>query len=112
MATICTLNCSHLFVPGVTFRCNIINVSLSIDIDDCTPSLCQHGGKCIDKVNDFECDCCPGWSGRNCDQCKLDFISNPEQAFSQMCVQDSVDRHFIIKVNCLIFHMLPYKLFI
>lgn len=86
VATICTLNCSHLFVPGVTFRCNVINVSLSIDIDDCTASLCQHGGKCIDKVNDFECDCCPGWSGRNCDQCKLDFSSV------------SVDRHFVKKI--------------
>ena len=28
----------------------------------------------MDKVNDFECDCCPGWSGRNCEQCKLDFL--------------------------------------
>ena len=55
--------------------------SLSIDINDCQPSLCQHGGKCIDKVNDFECDCCPGWSGRNCEQCKLDFILNPAECF-------------------------------
>lgn len=38
------------------------------NINDCNPSLCQHGGKCIDKVNDFECDCCPGWSGRNCEK--------------------------------------------
>lgn len=67
---------SHLFDPGVTFVYNI-NLSLSLDINDCKPSLCQHGGKCIDKVNDFECDCCPGWSGRNCEQCKLNFIPIP-----------------------------------
>lgn len=42
-----------------------------LDIDDCISSPCQHGANCIDKINDYFCDCCPGWSGKNCDKCKF-----------------------------------------
>lgn len=42
-----------------------------LDIDECASSPCQHGGKCIDKRGDYECDCCTGWTGKNCDQCKF-----------------------------------------
>lgn len=69
-----SLYTSHLSVASVNIIDQQCIVFLSIDINDCNPSLCQHGGKCIDKVNDFECDCCPGWSGRNCEKCELDFL--------------------------------------
>lgn len=52
------------------------------DIDNCKPAPCLHGGKCIDKVSDFECNCCPGWSGRICDQCKFDLTSNLQGCYA------------------------------
>jgi len=36
------------------------------DIDDCAGQPCQNGGNCTDKVNDFHCDCVPGYTGKNC----------------------------------------------
>ena len=31
------------------------------------PNQCQHGGVCVDKINDYDCLCEPGWRGRNCE---------------------------------------------
>ena len=36
------------------------------DIDDCARQPCQNGGNCTDDVNDFYCDCVPGYTGKNC----------------------------------------------
>lgn len=41
------------------------------DIDDCASSPCQNGATCTDKVNDYQCDCDPGYSGKDCDQREL-----------------------------------------
>lgn len=57
--------------------CNV----LFSDIDDCDTSvinipeglgewtdsgLCLNGGTCIDKVDDYKCNCSIGYEGRNC----------------------------------------------
>ena len=31
------------------------------DIKDCKIDSCLHGGKCIDLVNDYRCECRPGY---------------------------------------------------
>ena len=36
------------------------------DIDDCADQPCEHGGSCGDAVNDYTCNCVPGYTGRNC----------------------------------------------
>ena len=36
------------------------------DIDECSLSPCEHGGNCTDGINDFSCDCVPGYEGKNC----------------------------------------------
>ena len=36
------------------------------DIDDCVENPCQNGGRCTDAVNDFDCTCPQGFSGKNC----------------------------------------------
>ena len=41
-----------------------------LDIDDCASSPCQNGGKCIDGVASFTCQCDPGWAGDVCDESK------------------------------------------
>ena len=40
-------------------------VSLA-DIDDCAPQPCLNGGTCSDGINEYSCDCLPGYSGTNC----------------------------------------------
>ncbi|KAJ8319256.1 hypothetical protein KUTeg_004347 [Tegillarca granosa] len=38
-----------------------------INIDDCSPDPCNSGGKCIDLINDYTCNCTgTGHYGRNC----------------------------------------------
>ena len=36
--------------------------------DDCRGHLCQHGGKCVDGVNTYSCDCPVNWTGEYCGQ--------------------------------------------
>ena len=43
---------------------------LSLDIDDCASSPCQNGARCNDLVNDFACNCTPGYTGKNCSEGK------------------------------------------
>jgi Notch-like protein len=38
----------------------------SFNINDCNPNPCFNGGTCVDKVNDYECRCNFGYSGKEC----------------------------------------------
>ena len=40
------------------------------DINECATSPCVNEMKCIDLVNDFACECQPGWRGKKCDESK------------------------------------------
>ena len=42
------------------------------DIDDCDPNTCMNNGTCTDGVDDFTCDCLPGFTGKNCEMSKLE----------------------------------------
>ena len=46
------------------------------DIDDCANSPCQNGGSCTDGVNQFTCQCVPGFSGTNCEISKYENASS------------------------------------
>lgn len=37
------------------------------DIDDCLPNPCQHGGNCTDEINDYNCTCAAGYTGKDCE---------------------------------------------
>lgn len=45
-----------------------VMLSFCSDIDDCDSGPCMNGATCTDKVNGYQCDCAPGYSGMNCDQ--------------------------------------------
>ena len=34
-----------------------------VDIDDCAGAPCANDGTCTDGVNDYSCECAPGYSG-------------------------------------------------
>ncbi len=40
------------------------------DIDECASNPCEHGGTCVDDVNQYTCDCDPGWTGDHCETSK------------------------------------------
>ncbi|XP_053388048.1 protein jagged-1-like [Mercenaria mercenaria] len=43
-------------------------LTLTLNIDDCsTSSKCLNGATCIDGVQQFSCQCSPGWTGRYCE---------------------------------------------
>ena len=43
-----------------------IKKQLFLDIDDCSDAPCANGGTCFDEVNDYSCECAPGYSGEDC----------------------------------------------
>ena len=38
-----------------------------VDIDDCQPDPCMHGGACNDGINSFTCGCAHGFKGDICE---------------------------------------------
>ncbi|XP_053391949.1 fibropellin-3-like, partial [Mercenaria mercenaria] len=37
------------------------------DINDCSPHPCLNGGTCIDRVDDYTCNCITGYTGKRCE---------------------------------------------
>ena len=56
-------------VLKISYTLNAIIVCL--DIDDCSPNPCANGGTCADMINDYNCNCAPGFTGKNCTVGKL-----------------------------------------
>ncbi|XP_050423737.1 protein crumbs isoform X2 [Adelges cooleyi] len=57
-----------------------------ININECLSSPCQHGGICIDGVNNYTCSCSKtGYKGRNCEtninECEMNPCSNQGVCF-------------------------------
>uniref|UniRef100_A0A8B9EVT9 Neurogenic locus notch homolog protein 1 n=1 Tax=Anser cygnoides TaxID=8845 RepID=A0A8B9EVT9_ANSCY len=59
-------------VPGPTPG----QVRRDINLDDCASNPCDYG-KCIDKINGYECTCEPGYTGRMCNINIDECASNP-----------------------------------
>ena len=49
------------------------NNYFAADIDDCAINPCQNGANCEDGINEYRCECEPGWQGTNCEQSKLTY---------------------------------------
>lgn len=42
------------------FRCEM-------EIDECKSNPCRNGATCLDRLNHFQCECAPGFSGKLCE---------------------------------------------
>lgn len=38
----------------------------SSDVNECRHNPCKNGGRCVDLVNDFHCECADSWKGKTC----------------------------------------------
>ena len=38
-----------------------------VNTDDCVTATCANGASCVDDVNDYRCECLPGYMGTYCD---------------------------------------------
>ena len=47
-----------LLIPGFT------GTNCQVNIDECTDHVCENGGRCVDGVLDYTCDCTPEWTGK------------------------------------------------
>uniref|UniRef100_A0A8C2AXZ5 Neurogenic locus notch homolog protein 1 n=1 Tax=Cyprinus carpio TaxID=7962 RepID=A0A8C2AXZ5_CYPCA len=86
--------CTH--IKNTCAKYNGMNCE--INIDDCKSKPCDYG-RCIDKINSYECVCEPGYTGPNCQTNINECASNP--CLNQgTCIDDVAG----FKCNC----MLPY----
>ena len=44
----------------------VLNDIVFSDDDECASGPCQNGGRCVDRVNRFSCDCVDGYEGDIC----------------------------------------------
>ena len=43
-----------------------INIDPLPELDECGSRPCQNGGQCVDRINDYDCLCEAGFTGKNC----------------------------------------------
>ena len=55
---------NNLFVHIIISKCEI---SLVVDINDCSSSPCMNGATCTDAVNSYACACIAGYTGTHCE---------------------------------------------
>ena len=44
-----------------------MKINFSLDVDDCEPNPCKHGGSCYDGIDRHSCVCVLGYAGYNCE---------------------------------------------
>lgn len=49
---------------------NVRVFPLILDIDECEPVPCKNNATCIDGIDEFSCQCSPGYYGDNCTESK------------------------------------------
>ena len=55
-----------------------------LDVDDCARNPCANG-QCIDGDNSYQCECTPGYRGRNCEISKWNMYNDKKLRDSHTC---------------------------
>ena len=84
-------------------------MTCDVESIECEHRPCLHGGTCVDKVNDFECQCVAGWQGPLCqhnfDDCAAVPCANGGQchdlvnAFECVCTSGFGGRTCSVDIN-------------
>ena len=45
------------------------------DIDECSSNPCENGGSCNDGINEYNCQCVPGYTDANCETGTMSYFS-------------------------------------
>ena len=72
------------------------------DVNECQSSPCQNGGRCIDGVGNYSCDCKNGFDGKNCENGKrLDHDINRKHmhTLAQTHMHTHTHTHFFFREN-------------
>ena len=48
------------------FTLCVVSFYIHADINECSSYPCVNGGTCLDQVNEYVCNCIPGYVGVNC----------------------------------------------
>ena len=61
------------------------------DKDDCAKRPCRNGGRCVDGINWFRCECAPGFAGTDC-RININECSSSPCASGSKCI-DRIGRY-------------------
>ena len=59
-------DCSMFLYSSMSFHPKKTLIVSQTDENNCLPNPCHNGGKCIDGINDYTCECVAGYLGKNC----------------------------------------------
>lgn len=48
-----------------------------MDVNECLSHPCKNNATCLDEINDYQCICSPGYSGKDCGTDIDECLSNP-----------------------------------
>ena len=48
------------------------------EINECDVGPCENNANCTDLLNDFNCSCLPGYTGKTCDIGEFPYIYSPQ----------------------------------
>ena len=61
-----------------------------LDIDDCVGQTCSSMGTCTDLVDDYKCECNPGFTGKDCETSNY-FLQNCHTIYALYSFQNTVN---------------------
>lgn len=94
-----------------SFILGFVGERCEVNIDDCPGNLCQNGGRCIDGIGTYTCECSSEYTGEYCsedvDECALHpdicqngaTCANTNHGYSCICVNGYEGRNCEIDVD-------------